>query len=90
MPLDKVWLVYDYLLTLRQEVDFIWRKPFSGLSLMFYVNRYGALALRVLVVAQVTPDTGPLSQEYADRVRNLAFLIDRVVTDMSGSCEYRG
>ncbi|GJE85066.1 hypothetical protein PsYK624_011430 [Phanerochaete sordida] len=64
-----VWLVYDYFLTLRQEVDFIWREPFSGLSLLFYINRYGALALRVFVVAYVTPDTGPLSQEYADRLQ---------------------
>ncbi|GJE85063.1 hypothetical protein PsYK624_011400 [Phanerochaete sordida] len=60
-----VWLIYDYFLTLPQEVDCIWRKPFGGLSLLFYVNRYGALALRVLAVIQGTPNNGPL---FADRL----------------------
>ncbi|KIJ51585.1 hypothetical protein M422DRAFT_243873 [Sphaerobolus stellatus SS14] len=33
-------LVYDHLLTLDQEVNRIWKRPFSGASLLFLLNRY--------------------------------------------------
>ncbi|GJE85052.1 hypothetical protein PsYK624_011290 [Phanerochaete sordida] len=52
------WLVYDHLLTLSQEARYMWCKPLSSVSLLFYINRYGALALRALVVAQGMLDLG--------------------------------
>lgn len=64
------WLVYDHFLTLPLEIRCMWNAPFRGTSLLFYINRYGALALRLLVVAQGTADISPLSsEEAADSVR---------------------
>jgi len=33
-------LVFDYLLTLDQEVDLIWKRPRSGLTILFFITRY--------------------------------------------------
>ncbi|KAJ3907206.1 hypothetical protein F5879DRAFT_570299 [Lentinula edodes] len=33
-------LVYDYFCTLYQEIELVWRSPFSLASMMFFVNRY--------------------------------------------------
>ncbi|GJE85061.1 hypothetical protein PsYK624_011380 [Phanerochaete sordida] len=67
------WLVYDHLLTLPLEIRCMWHAPFRGTSLLFYINRYGALALRLLVVAQGTADISPLSsEEAADSLRGAA------------------
>ncbi|KAG2014245.1 hypothetical protein CC2G_011080 [Coprinopsis cinerea AmutBmut pab1-1] len=35
-----VVLVYDHALTLDQEVARIWKRPLSGASILFYINRY--------------------------------------------------
>jgi len=37
---SQVLLVYDYSCTLNQELEFIWSKPLSVGSLLFFVNRY--------------------------------------------------
>ncbi|OJA10983.1 hypothetical protein AZE42_09310 [Rhizopogon vesiculosus] len=37
-------LVYDYVLTLRDEVTYIWNAPWTVVKVMFFINRYGNLA----------------------------------------------
>lgn len=44
---------YDHLLTLRDEVRFIWRRRFSGVAVVFVLTRYGALVNSALVIAQI-------------------------------------
>jgi hypothetical protein len=39
---------YDYLLTLDDEVRYIWRRPVTGIKMLYLVQRYGvAFALVV-------------------------------------------
>ncbi|KAG2746750.1 hypothetical protein P692DRAFT_2036880 [Suillus brevipes Sb2] len=36
-------LVYDYFLTLKDEVEYIWNRPWTVVKVMFLINRYGNL-----------------------------------------------
>ncbi|KAL0953295.1 hypothetical protein HGRIS_004545 [Hohenbuehelia grisea] len=37
---SAVVLVYDYALTLRLEVEYVWGHPWSAIQLLFYISRY--------------------------------------------------
>ncbi|EMD34559.1 hypothetical protein CERSUDRAFT_75524 [Gelatoporia subvermispora B] len=55
-PATKRGLVfYDILTTLSDEVDYIWRRKFSSVTLLFLLNRH---ALLVLALLQVYSDFG--------------------------------
>ena len=43
---------YDYLLSLRQEVRSIWRTKRSGVTIVFFVNRYLLLIIALLLLIQ--------------------------------------
>ena len=36
--------MYEYLVTFLEEVNLFWRKPWTGASILFYMNRYTVLA----------------------------------------------
>ena len=44
-------LVYDYFLTLPQEVQCIWGRKLSIPVALFYLNRYTSLIYRVFLIA---------------------------------------
>ncbi|GJE89146.1 hypothetical protein PsYK624_052400 [Phanerochaete sordida] len=44
-------IVYDYVITLDQEVNNVWRRKFTAASLLFYVNRYLSILAAALIVA---------------------------------------
>ncbi len=46
--LGLIW--YDYVLTLDQEIQQMWRNQFSGIALLFYVNRYALLLDSIILV----------------------------------------
>lgn len=51
--------LYDYVLTLSQEIKCVWRRRFSVASLLFVVIRYAALCYNALTMAHLilwTPD----------------------------------
>jgi len=33
-------LLFDYLLTLNQEIKLIWKRPFSAITILFFITRY--------------------------------------------------
>ena len=41
---DLVCYIYEYLTTLDREVELFWKGEFSGASILFFLNRYPALA----------------------------------------------
>ncbi|KAI0338609.1 hypothetical protein BDW22DRAFT_689002 [Trametopsis cervina] len=41
--------LYDYLLTFSQEIEMIWRRPLTGASVLFMLNRYLSLVLIFLL-----------------------------------------
>ncbi|TBU47582.1 hypothetical protein BD309DRAFT_1053160 [Dichomitus squalens] len=41
---SNVFYIYDCLLTLDDEVEFFWKRPFTGATALFLFNRYLALA----------------------------------------------
>ncbi|KAG2072387.1 hypothetical protein BDR04DRAFT_984472, partial [Suillus decipiens] len=42
-------LIYDYLLTLNDEILYIWNAPWTIVKVLFLINRYGNLAGQTLV-----------------------------------------
>ena len=59
-------LTYDHLLTFAGEVHFVWRRKFSGATILFALNRYVNLFSKILLVvnAQYWPNQ-------TDQVRTL-------------------
>ncbi|KAI0671328.1 hypothetical protein C8Q78DRAFT_764833 [Trametes maxima] len=52
-------LYYDYLLTLRSEVQFVWKKR-TGLSTAFYfIIRYGSILVSALTLVHIVPPPFP-------------------------------
>ena len=43
-------LAYDHLLTFAGEIHFVWRRKFSGATIIFSLNRYVNLFGKVLLV----------------------------------------
>jgi Family of unknown function (DUF6533) len=35
--------VYDYMLTFADEVQYIWRRPVTGIKILYLILRYGVL-----------------------------------------------
>ncbi|KAK7685438.1 hypothetical protein QCA50_011301 [Cerrena zonata] len=46
-------LVYDYILTLPAEISCIWKRKLSAGTLIYFINRYGSLLYRTLMVVQM-------------------------------------
>ncbi|OBZ67360.1 hypothetical protein A0H81_12679 [Grifola frondosa] len=46
--------IFDYLLTFDVEVQCIWNAPFSGVTLLFFVNRYINVVVTVFVFLSMT------------------------------------
>jgi len=44
----RVVFLWDYLVTFPQELNHIWGRPCSGATLLFFLNRYGSLAITIL------------------------------------------
>ncbi|KAJ8489209.1 hypothetical protein ONZ51_g3053 [Trametes cubensis] len=48
-------LIYDYLLTLRHEVRFVWSRKFTGATVLFLLNRYTIILLYLVDVITLFP-----------------------------------
>ncbi|KAF8840387.1 hypothetical protein BDN67DRAFT_951686 [Paxillus ammoniavirescens] len=61
-------LVYDYILTLDEEVRFIWKAPWSITKVTFLVNRYGNLLgqtfIHVVETGWIVHDSQDLCQRF--------------------------
>ncbi|TFK89490.1 hypothetical protein K466DRAFT_486714, partial [Polyporus arcularius HHB13444] len=53
-------LIYEYVITLRREVDFFWKRKLTGASVLFFLNRY----LPLVVNAVSFVGLAPLSDKY--------------------------
>jgi hypothetical protein len=40
--------VYDYMLTFADEVQYIWRRPVTGIKILYLILRYGVLFAEVV------------------------------------------
>ncbi|KLO07430.1 hypothetical protein SCHPADRAFT_945302 [Schizopora paradoxa] len=45
-------LIYDTLLTIDDEVEYIWKQKFSAVTFIFFMNRYYAIAVMVVTTLQ--------------------------------------
>lgn len=59
--------MYDYLQTLPMEIHTIWMKKFTGVSLIFLVNRY-------LLLASIIAELYANAPGYASSTRSRRFL----------------
>ncbi|RPD73047.1 hypothetical protein L226DRAFT_572502 [Lentinus tigrinus ALCF2SS1-7] len=48
-------LVYEYAITFGREVDFFWRRKFTGASLLFFLNRYFPLVVNAVSFVGLAP-----------------------------------
>ncbi|KZV85834.1 hypothetical protein EXIGLDRAFT_236582 [Exidia glandulosa HHB12029] len=56
-----VWAVYDQLLTLGDEIDYIWSRPSRATDPIYFLTRYAGLAsLAITFASYVWPDTTDL------------------------------
>ncbi|EIW54784.1 uncharacterized protein TRAVEDRAFT_103473, partial [Trametes versicolor FP-101664 SS1] len=44
-----VLLAYDHLLTISGEIEFVWRRKFSGATVVFLLNRYVTLFGKIML-----------------------------------------
>ncbi|PSR99305.1 hypothetical protein PHLCEN_2v4164 [Hermanssonia centrifuga] len=60
-----VVVLYDYILTVKTEVNYVWHQKFSGATVIFFVNRYFKFAAAVIfmfeAMAAETPKVPSLS-----------------------------
>ena len=52
-PTHPALLVYEYLLTLSQEIDYIWHRKTSITTVLFLVNRYSIVFVRAFNIVQL-------------------------------------
>lgn len=57
----KVLWIFDYILTLPTEIRAIWFRKWTGVSVLFLLNRYVMMASVVSLLVLSTP--GPSSDE---------------------------
>lgn len=72
--------IYDYLLTLADEVSAIWPSKFTGAKLIFLLNRYSFLLYSILSIVgqtyQHTQLTGFLTSEVQHVGKNIASMFE--------------
>ncbi|KAJ3482759.1 hypothetical protein NLI96_g6763 [Meripilus lineatus] len=69
-------LVYDYLLTFPVEVQLVWRRKFSGVTVLFFFIRYCTLLGRVWYIAlSIMAFTVSKKQGYRDEVMAIFMLM---------------
>lgn len=67
-----MWLIYEYLLTLDQEIRVVWHMPRTGATYLFIVNRYTALVAALFtVLSENLPVRGLLSSVTVSSLRIL-------------------
>lgn len=52
---DVALLFYDYILTFRYEVRFVWGRKFSAATALFLVNRYFIIMLYLVDIVTLFP-----------------------------------
>ncbi|KAH9897340.1 uncharacterized protein BXZ73DRAFT_85824 [Epithele typhae] len=58
---SEVILIFDHLLTFGREVNFFWNRRVSGPTVLFILNRYLALILRIFSSLSLRPFTNQVS-----------------------------
>ena len=43
-------IAFDYLITLDREIEYFWKRSFSGASILFLANRYTLPVYNLLVI----------------------------------------
>ena len=68
---------YEYALTFSEEIDYIWRRKFSIVSLLFVVSRYCVICYDVLYVVKLALPWSQAFYRYAvdHEVSNLRKLL---------------
>ena len=50
-----VLFLYDYLMTLEDEIRYVWSRKFTAASVLFMINRYVNLMITVLEFFEQSP-----------------------------------
>ncbi|KAH9939055.1 uncharacterized protein BXZ73DRAFT_76201 [Epithele typhae] len=70
-----VLVMYEYLVTLSDEVEYFWKRKFSGASILFFANRYITLAYLLFSLASSwvpLSDAGCAAAAQADEALDVA------------------
>lgn len=69
-------VVYDYILTLKYEIDLLWRQKWSTAAWIFVLNRYLLLVYAVFALAPVSPQVS----SFLGRSEGLLLMIVRIIS----------
>jgi len=75
-----ILLFYDYLLTIQDELQCIWSRSFSFVTVLFFVNRYGTLLYPLTMQLMEMLPMAEISEERANAVCNGVLRFHEVLT----------
>ena len=74
---ESVLMVYEHIITFRQEFRYFWQGKVTGASILFCLNRYLPVVQMMLDLADLNPATGRVSWSFTSKQKRN--------TDFSGS-----
>ena len=48
-------LIYEAMVTFNSEVEYFWKAKLTGASVLYFINKYSAIAYHVMSLAQNLP-----------------------------------
>ena len=70
------FVLYEYILSFKDEVECIWKRQVSAVSIFYFTNRYGLLLYRILTAVGLV-SFGSSGEDEADMVCPLIHLHSR-------------
>ena len=60
-------VLYDYVLNISDEIQHVWKRRLSSVTILYVLNRYGLCFYRMLMTTEFV-SFGPISEAQADLV----------------------
>ena len=73
-------MLYDYILTVRLEYNYVWRRKWSGAKILFLANRY--LVLLMAVMQFISIDRPENARQVSPRVFYLLLFAEHAYPKM--------
>ena len=64
---NQVLMVYEHIITFRQEFRYFWQGKVTGASILFCLNRYLPVVQMMLDLADLNPATGRVSWSFTSK-----------------------
>jgi len=76
-------ILYNYVLTLSDEIEYIWRKKWSGVTFLFLATRYlPFIDVGLFLTHQLLDNPSPHTCSVLDHINGWSFMIGITIADM--------